>query len=137
MLCRAMDTEGNTRLHHLAKRVVEADTPAASMLSSVMAVMAAAGAPVSKPNKEQDTPLHLAARTEALVALRALVLAGADVTARNSKNRWERVQKHVLCVILHLDACTEAQVNADWGPSCGRCGDWCLCDAALCALQTT
>ena len=89
-LCRAMDTEGNTQLHQLAKRVVDAGTPAASMLSSVIAVIAAAGAPVSKPNKEQDTPLHVAARTEALVALRALVLAGADVTARNSKNRLEQ-----------------------------------------------
>ena len=89
-VCRAMDTEGNTRMHQLARRVVDADTPAASMLSRVIAVMAAAGAPVSKSNKEQDTPLHLAARTEAQVALRALVLAGADVTARNSKNRCEQ-----------------------------------------------
>ena len=97
-----MDTEGNTRLHQLAKRVVEADTPAASMLSSVIAVMASAGAPVSKRNKEQDTPLHVAARSEALVALRALLLAGADVTARNSKNRCEQLAgAHGACDSAH------------------------------------
>ena len=84
------------------------------MLSSVIAVMAAEGAPVSKPNKEQDTPLHLAARAEALVALRALVLAGADVTARNSKNRWEKLQDHVGCVMLHMATCT---LRHNWMPN--------------------
>eukprot|EP00891_Asterochloris_glomerata_P003753 jgi/Astpho2/3753/Aster-x1170 len=107
-IIKAMDTEGNTRLHQLAKRVVEADTPAASMLSSVIAVMASAGAPVSKRNKEQDTPLHVAARSEALVALRALLLAGADVTARNSKNRTPGSQAKLSQAVKdELDAAQE------------------------------
>ncbi|MEW5310120.1 MAG: hypothetical protein WDW38_001948 [Sanguina aurantia] len=83
-LDEAIDALGNTQLHAAAAQ--------ASTTHELCTALLAMGASHAASNSEGDTPLHLAARSGCIPACKALLEGGADVMARNKKNRTPRGQ---------------------------------------------
>lgn len=71
-------------LHSLVTDMPEQDS---EFVCQVISQMASVGLPLSQGNEQKDTPLHLAARAGRSVICQSLVQCGADVLARNDKNR--------------------------------------------------
>ncbi|KAG2486284.1 hypothetical protein HYH03_014989 [Edaphochlamys debaryana] len=100
-LSAPLDSEGNTRLHALAQEGGSVE---------VISALVEAGADPNAPNKEADTPLHVAARADRIEVCRVLVDGGADVTRRNSKNRTPKTQLKITDAIKdYLGEAEEAQ----------------------------
>lgn len=79
------DESAAVALHSLVTDMPDQDIP---FVCEVISLMATASMNISLGNEQKDTPLHLAARSSRLQICQSLVLHGADVLARNDKNRY-------------------------------------------------
>ncbi|KAK9842603.1 hypothetical protein WJX81_008535 [Elliptochloris bilobata] len=97
----------------------------------------AAGWDPNTPRPESgDTPLHLAARSGSLEVCKALVASGANLLARNNKNRTPSGQRSVGCAevadFLRAAEAAAAVVQQDrWGQKLQQAQT-----ASACATQT-
>ena len=84
-------TEDNAAvaIHSLVTDMPDQDIP---FVCQVVSLMASANINLSHGNEQKDTPLHLAARAGRLSICQSLVHCGADVLARNDKNRYTWTQ---------------------------------------------
>lgn len=71
--------------HSLVTDMPDQDIP---FVCQVVSLMASANISLSYGNEQKDTPVHLAARAGRLAICQSLVQCGADVLARNDKNRY-------------------------------------------------
>ena len=81
------DSSAAMALHSLFTDMPDQDTP---FVCEVVSLMASIGISISQQNEQKDTPLHLAARAGRVAMCQSLVQSGADVLARNDKNRYHR-----------------------------------------------
>lgn len=78
------DASAALALHSLVTDMPDQDIP---FVCEVVSLMASVGINTSCGNEQKDTPLHLAARAGRLEICKSLIQHGADVLARNDKNR--------------------------------------------------